>query len=97
MAFLIKPVAAYSDSTSFPVGNRNRCQMEPVESQTGSTHIILFLIFLVSAMHFRQIPNTTVVFDHFEIFDCLVLIAIDLSIDFWNSDSVANFLSLFFP
>jgi predicted TIM-barrel fold metal-dependent hydrolase len=39
--------------------------MEPIESRTGSTHIILFLIFLVSAMHFRQIPNTTVVFDHF--------------------------------
>jgi len=97
MAFLIKPVTACSDSTSFPVGNHNRCQMEPIESRTGSTRIILFLIFLVSAMHFRQIPNTTVVFDHFEIFDYLVFIAIDLSIDFWNSDSVANFLSLFFP
>ena len=47
MAFLIKPVAACSDSTSFPVGNRNRCQTEPIESRTGSTHIILFLIFLV--------------------------------------------------
>jgi len=97
MAFLIKPVAACSDSTSFLVGNRNRCQMEPVESRTGSTRINLFLIFLVSAMHFRHIPNTTVVFNHLEIFDYLVFIAIDLSIDFWNSDSVANFLSLFFP
>ena len=97
MAFLTRPIEACSNSTSFPAENLNQCRTVPIVSRTGSAHIMLFLIFLVSAMHFRQIPNTTVVFDHLKIFDYLVFIAIGLSIDFLNSDSVANFLSLFFP
>jgi hypothetical protein len=82
MASLTRPIKAYSDSNNFPPGNHSQSQMVLIESQTGSIHLMLFSIFLVSAKHFHHIPKITAIFDHSFILNSWVFITIDLSIDF---------------